>query len=323
MTTSNLKIAVLAGGLSHEREISLQSGLQVAEALGSAGYTVSVCDIDTSLVPKLRELETNLAFSMLHGSLGEDGAIQTLCEALGLAYVGSTAGAAHLAFDKFAAKSIAQAQGLITPPAFIITTDTIKLLGAAHLLTPMVESLGFPLVVKPNRGGSSLGLSVVQQADELTSALVHAFAYDSAVLLEKFIVGTEVALTVIDAVPGWGSLPAVEIKTGQQGYDYTARYTVGESQFVIPAGVGPDVLSALTEAAESIHQALGLRDYSRADFIVDPQGQHWFLEVNVSPGMTINSLLPQAVHATGRTLTDFCSALVEHAYQRTNGARFT
>lgn len=316
MMTRSDNVAVIAGGLSHEREVSLHSGQQVAEGLKEAGYTVQLFDVDHQVISHLQASDCSVVFPVLHGSVGEDGAIQTVCEALHLPYVGTTASAAHLTFDKFNAKQTLQQAGINVPASFSLTESTLKLVGAANLLPHITDQLGYPLVVKPQQGGSSLGLSVVHHAEELTGALIQAFAYARSVLLEQHIAGKEVSVTVVDGLPGWSTLPPVEIRTGDEGYDYAARYTAGESTFIIPARCDAEVINQLIAAGETAHRSLGLRDYSRTDFIVDANNQPWYLESNISPGMTVNSLLPQAVTATGRSLADLCDALVQAAINR-------
>jgi len=180
----------------------------------------------------------------------------------------------------------------------------------------MIRRLGLPLVVKPNRGGSALGMHVVRTPEELPSAMVGCFAYGPVALVEPFVEGVEVAVAVVEGPDGPSALPAVEIRPDGGVYDYSARYTAGATEFVVPASLSPDVAARCAQTAVTAHSALGLRDLSRSDLIVDASGEVWFLEVNLAPGMTETSSVPLAVEASGETLTAVCAALVRRAAHR-------
>jgi D-alanine-D-alanine ligase len=311
------RVLVLAGGLSSEREVSLRSGRRVTEALREVGVDAEVRDVDEQLLPALHTDPPDAVFSLLHGASGEDGGVRGVLEILGIPYVGAPASAARLAFDKPTAKAIVTTDaGLATPPALALTAETLRVLGAATLLEAVVARLGLPLVLKPARGGSALGLSVVSTIEEMPDAMMHALGYGDTVLVERFVAGTEVAVSVIDTGEGPMPLPAVEIVPDGGLYDYAARYTAGATEFFTPARLTPEVAAAAAAAAVQAHRVLGLRDLSRSDLVVDAHGTPWFLEVNVAPGMTDTSLLPLAAQAAGLDLGVLCRDLVGRAARR-------
>jgi D-alanine-D-alanine ligase len=310
------RVVVLAGGLSHERDVSLRSGSRVVDALVDAGWDAALRDADAGLVAALAAEPAVTVFPVLHGASGEDGAIRVVLELLGIRYVGSRPDACRLAFDKATAKSVVGRAGLRTPESLALAATTFRDLGAPALLDALVDRLGLPVVVKPNSGGSALGTSVVRERDELPAAMVGAYAYADVVLVEQFVTGTEVAVTVIDTGQGPTALPPVEIAADGGIYDYAARYTAGRTEFFAPARLEPETAEVVAEAAVTAHRALGLRDLSRTDLIVDAAGVPWFLEVNVSPGMTETSLTPQAVRAGGLDLGELCADLVQAAAGR-------
>jgi len=314
--TTGGRVIVLAGGLSHERDVSLRSGGRVVDALLDTGLEATLRDADAGLVGALAADPGATVFPVLHGASGEDGAIRAVLELLGVHYVGSRPGACRLAFDKAIAKSVVARAGLRTPEALPLASATFRDLGAPALLDALVDRLGLPLVVKPNSGGSALGTSVVRDRDELPAAMVGAYAYADVVLVEQFVTGTEVAVSVVDTGQGPIALPAVEIEADGGIYDYAARYTAGRTEFFAPARLEPEIAEVVAESAVIAHRALGLRDLSRTDMIVDAAGVPWFLEVNVSPGMTETSLTPQAVRAGGLDLGQVCWDLVHAAAGR-------
>ncbi len=306
-------VAIICGGLSHEREVSVRSGRRVADALRGAQVDVRVLDADASLIPALMKDPPGVVFPLLHGQAGEDGAIRDVLELLCLPYVGSRPAACRWAFDKSIAKSVVAASGVQVPAGVVLPHATFRELGAQTVLSALVTRLGLPLVVKPARGGSALGASVVTSDSELPAALVAAFAYADTALVEARVLGAEVAVSVVDLGDGPKALPSVEIVPDSGFYDYAARYTAGATEFFVPPRLPPDVIERCEKAALTAHRALGLRHLSRSDLIVDAQGQPWFLEVNVSPGMTETSLLPQSVAAASMDLGEVCRTLAAGA----------
>jgi D-alanine-D-alanine ligase len=309
-------VAILAGGLSHERDISLRSGRRVANALRGQGYQVREYDTDDSLLGKLRDAPPSCVFPVLHGESGEDGAIREVLEMTGLPYVGSAPAACRAAFDKAVAKRTLAHQGHATPESVCLPHATFRELGAREVMAALADAIGFPMMVKPTRGGSALGASLVSDLEELPSAMIHAFSYGDVALIERFIKGTEIAVSVIDHHDEPTALPAVAIFPDSPVYDYTARYTAGTTEFLVPAALSVDVGAACAALAVQAHLSLGLRDISRSDLIVDSDGVPWFLEVNVAPGLTETSLLPLAVSAADLSLGDVLGELVVGAIRR-------
>ena len=312
------RVLVLSGGLSHERDVSLRSGRWVAEALRSQGIEVSEVDSDSSLLPTLSALESgSVIFPTLHGAAGEDGAIRDIFEMLHLPYVGSTADACRRSFDKPVAKGIVEAVGIRVPASRVLPHSTFRELGAKYLLPLIEKSVGLPLMVKPAKGGSALGASVVRTAAELPEAMISAFSYGNDVVIEPFVAGREIAVSVIEESDGTlTALPVVEIVADSGFYSYDARYTAGLTEFFVPANLDSALSARAADVAKKVHSVLGLRDLSRSDLIIDKNGEIWFLEVNVAPGMTETSLLPQSVAATGRDIGTLYKELAERALFR-------
>jgi D-alanine-D-alanine ligase len=316
-TGTSRRVVVLAGGLSHERDVSLRSGRRVAEALRSVGVEVEERDVDAGLVPGLRDDPPACVLPMLHGESGEDGAIREVLALLEVPYVGSVPTACRAAFDKPVAKAAVERVGIRTPDSVALPHETFRELGAGGVMDLMVGHLGLPLMVKPAKSGSALGCTLVRQRADLPGAMVNAFAYGDTALVERFVSGTEVAVPVLDLGSGPVALPAVGIHPDGGVYDYTARYTAGSTEFVVPARLAPEIATECGRVAVAAHQALGLRDVSRSDLIIDAEGVVWFLEVNVAPGMTETSTVPLSLSSAGRELGETCAALVEAAVART------
>ncbi|SFS85076.1 D-alanine--D-alanine ligase family protein [Saccharopolyspora flava] len=309
-------VAVLAGGLSHERDVSLRSGRRLSAALRSVGMTVAEWDADARLLSRLTEERPDAVVIALHGGEGENGSVQAVLDMLGIPYVGTGPHASRRAWDKPTAKAELARAGLTTPDWVALPHATFRELGAQHVLDALVGKLGLPLMLKPDQGGSGLGAQVVRDAEGLPSAMVGALSYGDAVLVERFIEGTEVAITVVDGPDGPKALPAVEIEAADGVYDYTARYTAGLTNYRAPADISADAATAAGELAIAAHKLLGLRDISRTDAIIDTDGVPHFLDAKVSPGLTETSLLPMAVEAAGRSLGETYAGLVERAIQR-------
>lgn len=310
------RAVVLAGGLSHERDVSLRSGRRVAEALRGAGREVEERDVDAGLVQAFRADPPACVVPMLHGETGEDGAIREVLELLDIPYLGATPEACRIAFDKPVAKAVAARAGLLTPEAVCLPHETFRELGAAEVMAAIVERLGLPLMVKPARSGSALGCTVVHEVAALPSAMVNAFAYGAVALVERFVAGLEVAVPVIEDAGGPRSLPAIGIRADGGVYDYTARYTAGSTEFDVPARLTDAQAHAVAQVALTAHQALGLRDVSRSDLILDADDRVWFLEVNVAPGFTETSTVPLAIQAAGLDLGRVCAELVDRVVAR-------
>ena len=290
------RVAVLAGGLSMEREVSLRSGRRVADALSDRGHDVTRLDLDDQLVTSLTASHYDLAYLTLHGKAGEDGAVQSL-----------------LAWDKAVGKGLFQRAGIATPAWMTLSSDAVRDMGASAALDHVLERLGAPVVVKPSQGGAALGVGLVSEPAQLAPALMAAFSYHDVVLLEQFIDGPEVAVSIVAGEP----LPAVEAvpKTGR--YDFSARYTHGATDYFAPARLAPDVLAACLDVSVKAWDLLGCRDVSRADLMVDADGTPWLLEFDTCPGMTETSLLPTAAAAAGMEFADLCERVLQSALSRT------
>lgn len=291
-----LDVAILAGGLSHERDVSVRSGRRVAGVLLDAGAKVQVHDVDADLIPNLRAQRPDVVWPLVHGSTGEDGSLQHLLDLLELPYVGSDAAACRLASHKPVAKTLLRAAGVATPESASLPQSVFRQMGAQAVLSAVLKNLGLPLVVKPADGGSALGVTIVTSAEQLPEAMVSCFAYSDEALIESAVAGTEVAVSVVDLGDGPRALPPVEIVT-DGAYDYDARYNAGRTEYFVPARLDEERHRAVQELAVRTHETLGLRTLSRTDMILDESGRPWFIDVNVAPGMTETSLFPQAAQA--------------------------
>lgn len=309
-------VLILSGGISHERDISLKSGRKVADGLLSHGVNVEMRDPDGSLIDYLGENTPEVVWPVLHGASGEDGALRALLEMLDIPYVGSTADASRIAWNKPVAKSLAERAGVATPPSITLSRDAFRELGAESVLETVTTSLGVPLIVKPAQGGSAQGVSWVDSSDDLRKAMVHAFTYSDIALIEQRIVGVEVCVPIIDTGDGPRAIPAVEIEPLSGHYDFEARYTAGATRFYTPPRLEQAALDSLSSLALDVFAALGLRDLARVDFMVDGEGTPWFLEASTMPGLTETSSTALALDAAGYDVGGVYGALVEAALAR-------
>jgi D-alanine-D-alanine ligase len=309
-------VAVLKGGRSLEREVSLRSGARVEDALKRLGHEAIGLDVDHDLVRRLRELSPDVCFLALHGRDGEDGTVQELLEILGLPYTGSGVSACIRCADKVLAKHHMVDAGLPTPDFVAFTETAFKQLGAAEALGEIAERIGFPMVVKPADQGSALGLRIARSAGDVPGALVAALSYSSKVLLERYVAGRDLAVSVLDGE----ALPIVEAVPEGDMYDFDARYEIGRSRFVCPAELDDEVTTRAQELAVRVHTLLGCRDVSRVDLLCDEDGGLHVLEANVIPGLTETSLLPQAADAAGIAFDALIGRLLDRALARGGAA---
>jgi len=309
-------VVILAGGLSHEREVSLRSGSRLHEALKGSGVDVTVRDTDAELISWLAETKPDAAIVTLHGSRGENGAIQGILEMSGVPYLGTISQNCRLAYEKNIAKNLVQRAGFTTPRWMSLSHSTFRDLGAQTLIGLLVSHLGLPLMVKPQHGGSALGATPVRTAEDLPAALVNAYAYGEIAVVEEFVDGIELAITVLESEDGLRALPAVEICPISGIFDYESRYTAGLTTYFTPARLTDEVAAAAADLAIGAHRALGLRDLSRTDAIATEDGAVHFLEVNVSPGLTETSMLPMSVAEAGLDLGVVYADMVERAINR-------
>jgi len=298
-----LDVLVLAGGLSAEREVSLASGRRVVAALTDAGVHAMTVDVGSDLLDVLAQRRPHVLWPVLHGADGEDGSLLQVLELLDVPVVGSTSTAARAAWDKTTAATLVRRAGVTVPRSVTLSHQVLHDLGAAAILPRVSRLLPAPVVVKPVHGGSSLGVGIAHHDAELARVMMAALGHDTSCRVEELIVGTEVAVAVVDDGSGPRALPVVEIAPDSGAYDYEARYTAGTTEFHCPARLPTDVLERLRAESVVVHRELGLARLSRSDWIVTPDGTPWFLEVNTSPGLTGTSLLPQAVLAEGGRLS--------------------
>lgn len=288
-----LTVAILAGGLTHEREVSLRSGSRMAGALRDMGVQVKVLDVDAQLLQRLAALEPDIVWPLVHGATGEDGSLQDLLDLAGYPFVGSQAQACRLASDKAVAASVLARAGIAVPSSMALPQPLFREVGVTPVLDLVEKRYGFPVVVKPARGGSSLGLTIVEERADLPSAMVDCFAYDEVALIQTHVRGREFGVGVVDFGDGPQAIPPVEV-VASGPYDYDARYNPGRVEYFVPARVTDVELAAIKELALNVHNTLGLRHYSRTDVILDESGKPWFIDVNTTPGMAETSIFPQA-----------------------------
>jgi D-alanine-D-alanine ligase len=307
------RVAVLKGGRSLERQVSLRSGARVEDALKRLDHDVVAIDVALDLIRRLRELEPDVAFIAMHGRDGEDGTVQELLEILGIPYTGSGVLACTRATDKVLAKHLMVEAGIPTPEFFAFNETAFRELGAAEALPAIEERLGFPIVVKPSSQGSALGIKFARSAADVPAALVAAFSYDSRVLLERYVDGRDLAVSILDDEP----LPVVEaVPRDEEFYDFEARYEIGRTDFVCPAEL-PDGLTGLAqELAVRTYRLLGCSAFARVDLMLDATGDLTVLEANPIPGLTETSLLPQAAEAAGISFDDLVGRILELAVEK-------
>ncbi len=292
---------MLKGGRSLERQVSLKSGARVQDALERLGHAVIPIDVGSDLVDQLRDTRADVVFVALHGRDGEDGTVQELLEVMGIPYTGSGVSACIRAADKVLAKHAMRDRGIPTPDFYAFNETAFKELGAAQALPAIEERLEFPIVVKPASQGSALGIKFARTAADVPAALVAAFSYDRKVLLERYVSGRELAVSIIDESAGPRALPIVEAVPEQEDfYDFEARYEIGRTRFVCPAELDSAVAGAASALALDAYQLLGCAGFARADLMLSAGSEELYvLEVNPIPGLTETSLLPQAADAAG------------------------
>ncbi len=323
--TASRGVAVLKGGSSLERSVSLRSGAQVEDALQGLGHEVTGIDVGADLVERLTDLGPDAVFIALHGPQGEDGTVQSLMEALGLPYTGSPPAACARGTDKVLAKQLMREAGIPTPEFQGLRQSAIRDLGAGGAVPSIERRLGFPMVVKPARGGSALGVKFASSSSELPGAMVGAFSYDGTVLLERHVSGRDLAVSVLGperagrlepARPR--ALPIVEAVPREEGfYDYESRYGIGMTTFVCPAELPAEITHRAQELAVEVYELLGCHGFARIDLMVDHEtAELWVLEANVVPGMTETSLLPQAADAAGISFDELVGLMLESAFTR-------
>lgn len=297
-----MKVAVLMGGISKEREISFRSGKAIAAALKKKGHKVVEIDVKGEVVIKeLKSLNPKAAFIALHGKFGEDGAIQEILEELKIPYTGPSVSASALCFDKLAAKEYLKKRGFLTPDHEIYRRD--------QNIDDWVKNykLGFPAIVKPNTEGSTIGMTRIWKQEELTGAIEEALKFDNLILVERYIEGREITVGVHNG----RTFPIVEVVPKSGFYDYEAKYTKGMTEYIVPTKISKELSKKVQKISENICQILKCEGSVRVDFMISKEGDPFFLEVNTIPGMTETSLLPKAAAACGLSFEDLCDEMVK------------
>jgi D-alanine-D-alanine ligase len=315
------RVAVLRGGASLERNVSLRSGAHVQEALRRLGYETVTIDPGSEFVQQLSDERPDVAFVALHGGDGEDGTVQELLEALAIPYTGSGPSACMRCADKVLAKYLMREGGIPTPEFRVLREASVNALGAGAAVGPIEQALGFPLVVKPAGQGSALGVKFAHSADELPAAMVGAFSYDRKILIERYVKGRDLAVSVLDpAIPGDGPtpLPVVEaIPREEDFYNYESRYEIGMTTFVCPAELDAETTARSQQLALDAYRLLGCHGVARVDLMLEEQtGELLVLETNSIPGMTETSLLPQAADAAGIGFDELVGRILASALTR-------
>ncbi|SFH71928.1 D-alanine--D-alanine ligase family protein [Planctomicrobium piriforme] len=300
------RVAVLAGGTSAERDVSLESGKSVSTALRQAGHQVTVIDPRDVPVASIDWKSFDVAFLALHGTFGEDGEIQQQLDELGVLYTGSGASASRLAFHKLDAKRRFISARLPTPE-YAVVPPTVDPFAAMSL----AKYVGFPLAVKPEAQGSSLGVSIIEHPSELPMAIERSRQFDEQVLLERAIPGDEWTVPVLDDV----ALPPIRITTSRPFFNFEAKYQDDETRYDVITDENHVVVRRVQQLSLQACQTLGCRGMSRVDLRVDPQGQAWLLEVNTLPGLTSHSLVPKAAASLGWSMARLCEEMIQSAWQ--------
>jgi D-alanine-D-alanine ligase len=314
-----MRVAVLKGGRSLERNVSLRSGARVEDALQRLGHDVVPVDVGADLVDRLQAVAPDVAFVALHGRGGEDGTVQELLELIGVPYTASGPSACSRCMDKVVAKHELRGAGLPTPDFYAFSQAAFEELGAARALPALEERLDFPIVVKPAAQGSALGIKFARTAADVPGAIVAAFSYDTKVLLERHVEGRDLAVSVIDGPAGPEALPVVEaIPNEEHFYDFEARYEIGRTTFTCPAAIGDEATARAQELALAAYSTLGCAGFARVDLMLEEgTGELYLLEANAIPGLTDTSLLPLAAEAAGISFEDLIARIVELAVART------
>jgi D-alanine-D-alanine ligase len=309
-----LRVAVLKGGRSLERQVSLRSAARVEDALGALGYEVVSLDAGADLVERLKAERPDVAFIALHGPGGEDGTPQELLEILDIPYTGPRVASCIRCMDKVLTKHLLRTSEIPTPDWVAFNSTAFRELGAADALDEIETHLGFPLVVKPAAQGSALGVRFAASRDDVPAALVAAFSYDDRVLLERHVEGRELAVSLLDGEP----LPTVEVRPKEEDlFNYEARYEIGRTEYLCPAELTSDEVAEVQAAARSTYEALWCTGFARVDVILDGDSTPQVLEANAIPGLTDTSLLPMAADAAGIGFEELIDRIVRLAVART------
>ncbi|AGF48552.1 D-alanine-D-alanine ligase [Candidatus Kinetoplastibacterium oncopeltii TCC290E] len=308
------KVGVLYGGCSSEREISLISGMTIYNALLKAGINAHLFDPGKTKIMYLSELNFDRVFIALHGRFGEDGVIQGFLELLNIPYTGSGHLASSIAMNKVLSKKIWMQECL--------PTSEFEHLSGVHSLTKAANKLGFPLIIKPVYGGSTVGISKVDVFDNIETAYYNALNYDDEVFAEKFIIGRELTVAILGSGNSMRILPIIEIITPNGNYDYEHKYFSNETKYICPAILSNKLKYLISDISIKAYNSIGCDGWARLDFILDKYDNPWLLEINTSPGMTDHSLIPTAAKAAGISYTDLCLYLLSDASCKIKNRKF-
>lgn len=307
------KVLVLMGGTSEEREVSLNSGNNVYKALEQKGFQVEALDLSKDNLSRIADIAPDVVFIALHGKNGEDGTVQGYLDLLGIPYTGSGVATSAICMNKILTKKLLSYEGLPTPDFIIMKKKTFD--QAAFVVRSLVQKFGLPMVVKAATQGSSIGTYIVKKEDEILPAIEAAFQYDQDVLIEKYIDGILLTVSVLGNENPC-ILPIIEITSNNEFYDYESKYTPGMCEHLIPARINEDLQNKIARISEETYKSLACRGFARIDFMVDRKGQPYILEINTIPGLTNMSLVPDAARAVGISYEDLIERLVKLALEK-------
>ena len=316
------RVAVLKGGHSLERQVSLKSGARVEDALARLGHDVVEIDVGPDLVERLSAARPDAAFVAMHGRDGEDGTVQELLELVGIPYTGSGPFACLRCWDKVLTKHALAEAGIPTPPFYAFSQAAFRELGAAQALPAIEERLEFPIVLKPASQGSALGIKFARTPADVPAALMTAFSYDAKVVLERHVPGRDLAVSILDGPDGPQALPVVEAiaHPDDDFYDFVARYEIGRTTFACPAALSPGLAERAQEIALEVYRLLGCHGFARVDLMLDGERDLLFvIDANAIPGLTETSLLPQAADAAGIDFDSLIARMLDSALVRAAG----
>ena len=311
------RIGVVMGGCSSEREISLKSGKAVLQALQDAGCDAVAVELNTTdeneILAQLAHLRTDIVFLVLHGKFGEDGTIQSIFEKVGIIYTGSGPQPSRLAMDKVETQVLLKQNGILVPDFFILEKQN-----QSQALDFLERFGGCPVVVKPAREGSSIGITIVRRPEDFGEAVKNAFEFSSRILVDRYLVGREITSGVL----GGEALALIEIRSKNKFFDFTAKYQKGMSDYIVPAEISAEQTRRIQEISQTAFKVIGCRDMARSDFILDEQGNVYFLEINTIPGFTATSLLPMAAQNKGLNFTELCLTIAGFAAERKRESQY-
>lgn len=308
----DIRVLVLMGGDSSEREVSLKSGQAVYTALQEKGYQVEKLDVTSESIMEIIKIKPDVAFLALHGKNGEDGAMQGVLEIMGIPYTGSGVAASAIGMNKVLTKKLLKYEGI--PTAEFVVLQKHDFAVTQHTVDKIIQAVGLPVVIKAATQGSSVGTYIIRKESDILPAIQNAFQFDREILVEKFIEGIEITASVIGN-ENPNVLPLIEITSENEFYDYESKYTPGMCHHIIPARINEEIKEKIIDLSQQVYKSMGCRGFSRIDFMVDKVGNPYVLENNTIPGMTEMSLVPDAARAVGISFTDLVEKILELAME--------